>query len=333
MKAKLTGKISVLLIAVLVMGLISVAGFAAKHESEDPVEIIYLVGGPAGGPFASVKAKGANHAAEILGDKANVKVRYGNWNPQNDAKLFQESVAMGPDGIAVIGWGAVEPFIEDAVDQGIVVTTHNVDLPEVESRYKAKGFGYVGQELYASGHMLGAAAADRAGLGEGDKAMVWGLKTEPVRGQRTKGAIDALEEAGLEVEHIEISSEVDKDPANGIPIITGYLQSNPDTDLVITDHGALTATQEEYFKSAGYGPDEIYGAGFDLSPATARAIESGYTDLTLDQQPYLQGFLPVLQVYLSAKYKFSGLHIDTGSGLVHSGNIDLIAPLVEEGIR
>ncbi|MFP4589631.1 MAG: hypothetical protein ACLFO3_06680, partial [Candidatus Acetothermia bacterium] len=80
-------------------------------------------------------------------------------------------------------------------------------------------------------------------------------------------------------------------------------------------------------------PDEIYGAGFDLSPATVDAIESGYTDLTLDQQPYLQGFLPVLQIYLTEKYKFSGLYIDTGSGLVHSGNIDVIAPLAEEGIR
>jgi simple sugar transport system substrate-binding protein len=334
MNKQITGKVSVILIAILAIGLLGISGFGSSHkDSEKPVQIMYLVGGPAGGPFASVKAKGARDAAKILGDKANVKIRYGTWNPQNDAKLFQEAIGMNPDGIAVIGWGAVEPFISEAVDKGIVVTTHNVNLPELEERYKAKGFGYVGQELYASGHMLGAAAARRSGLGEGDKALVWGLKTEPVRGQRTQGAIDALKEAGLEVDHIEISAEVDKDPANGIPVITGYLQSNPDTKLVITDHGALTATQEEYFKSAGFGPDEIYGAGFDLSPATARAIESGYTDLTLDQQPYLQGFLPVFQVYLSAKYQFSGLHIDTGSGLVHAGNIDQIAPLVEEGIR
>lgn len=330
---KTYSKTSLFIVVLLIAGL-SVAGFAANdNSSEDPVQIIYMPGGPAGGSFASVKARGARDAAKILGDRVNLKIRYGNWNPQNDAKIFQESMGMNPDGIAVIGWGAIEPFIEEAVDNGIIVTTQNVPLPKMEEKYKAKGFGYVGQEQYSSGYTLGKAAVKRSGLGEGDKALVWGLKSEPKRGQRTKGAIDALKEAGLEVDYIEISSKVDKDPANGIPVITGYLQSNPDTDLVITDHGALTATQEEYFKSAGFGPDEIYGAGFDLSPATARAIESGYTDLTLDQQPYLQGFLPVFQIYLSSRYKFSGLHINTGSGLVGSSNIDLIAPLVEEGIR
>lgn len=333
MTDKFIGNTSLLLIGLLLVGLVSVSGFAAEHDSDDPVKIIYLVGGPEGGPFASVKAEGARHAAEVLDEKADVTIRYGDWNPQNDASLFQESMAMDPDGIAVIGWGAVEPFIEEAIEEDIIVTTHNVDLPELEERYKAKGFGYVGQEIYDSGYMLGSAAVERAELGEGDTGLVWGLKSEPVRGERTKGAIDALEEAGLEVNYIEISAEVDKDPSNGIPVITGYLQSNPDTDIVITDHGALTATHEQYFNAAGLGPDEIYGAGFDLSPATVDAIESGYTDLTLDQQPYLQGFLPVLQIYLTEKYKFSGLHIDTGSGLVHSGNIDVIAPLAEEGIR
>jgi len=331
---KLFGKISLVLVVALIAGLVSVSGFAAENStSEKPVQIIYMPGGPPGGSFASVKAKGARDAAKILGDRVNLKIRYGNWNPQNDAKLFQESMGMNPDGIAVVGWGAIEPFIEQAIDNEIIVTTQNVPLPEMESQYKAKGFGYVGQEQYSSGYTLGKAAVNRSGLEEGDKALVWGLKSEPKRGQRTQGAIDALKEEGLEVDYIEISAKVDKDPANGIPVMTGYLQSNPNTELVITDHGALTATQEEYFKSAGYGPDEIYGAGFDLSPATARAIESGYTDLTLDQQPYLQGFLPVFQIYLSTKYKFSGLHVDTGSGLVHAGNIDMIAPLVKEGIR
>ncbi len=325
---------SLLLSITLLIGLASDTGFAVEDKKkDDKVQIIYMVGGPPGGSFASIKAKGAKDAAEILGDRANVKIVYGNWSPQNDAKKFQESIAMNPDGIAVVGWGAIEQFVPEALDKGIIVTTQNVALPEMEEKHKSKGFGYVGQEQYSSGYTLGKEAAKRSGLGEGDQAMVWGLKSEPKRGQRTIGVIDALEEAGIEVDYIEISSAVDKDASNGIPIFTGYMQSHPETDMVVTDHGQLTATQEEYFKSAGLGPDEVYGAGFDLSPATARAIRSGYTDLVLDQQPYLQGFLPVFQIYLTEKYKFSGLHIDTGSGLVGPSNIDIIAPLAEKGIR
>ncbi|MFP3953541.1 MAG: substrate-binding domain-containing protein [Candidatus Bipolaricaulota bacterium] len=334
MKKSLLTHVTIFLTVLLLVGMVAVPGFAADDKvKEDKVQIVYMPGGPAGGSFASIKAKGARDAAEILGDRVNLRIFYGNWNPQNDVKIFQESMAMNPDGIAVIGWGAIEPFVEEAIDKGIIVTTQNVALGEVEEKYKAKGFGYVGQEQYSSGYTLGKAAAERSGLGEGDSAMVWGLKSEPVRGQRTRGVIDALEEAGLEVDHMEISSEVDKDAANGIPVFTGYMQSHPEIDMVVTDHGGLTATQEEYFKSAGLDPDEVYGAGFDLSPATARAIKSGFTDLVLDQQPYLQGFLPVFQIYLTARYNFSGLHIDTGSGLVGPSNIDVIAPLAEKGIR
>ena len=47
----------------------------------------------------------------------------------------------------------------------------------------------------------------------------------------------------------------------------------------------------------------VVAGGFDLNPATLSAIKAGDLDFTIDQQPYLQGFLPVLYLYL---YKLSG---------------------------
>jgi simple sugar transport system substrate-binding protein len=181
--------------------------------------------------------------------------------------------------------------------------------------------------------MLGKSAVEMFGLKEGDRAMVWGLLSQPTRGLRTKGVIDALKDKGLVVDYLEISPEVNAEAPLGVPVFTGYVSSHPDVKLVVTDHGALTATMETFFRAAGLGPDDVVGAGFDLSPATLEAIRGGYTDLVLDQQQFLQGYLPVLQLCMSIKYKFSGLHIDTGSGLIHAGNVEEIAPLVEEGIR
>ncbi len=326
-------RITILLLTVLMLTGLFATSILAE---EDPIEIYFFPGGSAGGTFATIVYNGAKEAAEILGDKVDVKYMWSDWSSQKMVTQFQQAVAANPDGIAIMGHPGVhafEPFVEAAQEQGIIVTSQNTTLPELEKRYAGKGFGYVGQELYPSGYTLGKEALKRSGLKEGDKALVWGLKSQPTRGQRTRGAIDALEEAGIEVDYMEISPEVNKDAANGIPVITGYLQANPDSKLVITDHGALTATMQSYFESAGLGPDEIYGAGFDLSAATVRAIKSGYTDLVLDQQPYLQGFLPIFQIYLTHKYGFAGLHMDTGGGLIHSGNIDLVAPLAEKGIR
>jgi len=329
-------KVSIILLAVsLLIGLMAFPAMA-QESSDDPVEIYFFPGGSPGGTFATVVYNGAKKAEEILGDRVNVHYRWSEWSPQQMVSQFQQAVAANPDGIAIMGHPgdeAYRPFVEEAREKGIIVTSQNTTLPSLEEQYKGTGFGYVGQELYPSGQTLGKGCVNRFDLGEGDKALVWGLKSKPTRGQRTQGVIDALEEAGLEVDYMEISAEVDKDASNGIPVITGYLQSNPDCDLVVTDHGNLTSSLRTYFESAGFGPDEIHGAGFDLSAATATGIESGYIDLVLDQQPFLQGFLPIFQIYLTEKWNFSGLHIDTGAGLIHSGNIDVIAPLAKEGIR
>jgi simple sugar transport system substrate-binding protein len=102
---------------------------------------------------------------------------------------------------------------------------------------------------------------------------------------------------------------------------------------VVTDHGGLTATAETYLKAAGKQPGEIHVAGFDLSPATVAAIEGGWTELVIDQQPWLQGYLPVLQICLTKTYGFSGLHTDTGGGFADKENIEFLAPLAEKEIR
>ncbi|BER92597.1 substrate-binding domain-containing protein [Atrimonas thermophila] len=322
-----------MLLLVTFLVLVGSPAFAEGKRFEG-IRIRFFCGGPPGGPFASVVYRGAKAAEEDLG--CTVEYVFSDWDPEKMVNQFKEAIASKPDGIAIMGHpgdDALDPLIDQAFEQGIIVTSQNTTLPKAEAKYKARGFGYVGQELYESGYMLGKSAVEMFGLKEGDRAMVWGLLSQPTRGLRTKGVIDALKDKGLVVDYLEISPEVNAEAPLGVPVFTGYVSSHPDVKLVVTDHGALTATMETFFRAAGLGPDDVVGAGFDLSPATLEAIRGGYTDLVLDQQQFLQGYLPVLQLCMSIKYKFSGLHIDTGSGLIHAGNVEEIAPLVEEGIR
>ena len=55
--------------------------------------------------------------------------------------------------------------------------------------------------------------------------------------------------------------------------------------------------------------------------------------MTLDQQLYLQGFMPVLQCVLTAKYKMPGLSVNTAAGVVTPQTIDALVPLIDAGIR
>ena len=298
------------------------------------INLVFFPGGNEGCPFASVVYRGARAAQEDLG--VNVEYVWSDWLPDRMIAQFRDAVARRPHGIAIMGHPGVSafaPLVDDARARGIVVTSQNTSLPAIESKYKAEGFGYVGQDLYGSGYMLASGAADRAGLKAGDRAMVWGLLGQETRGLRTRGAIDALEDLGVTVDYIEISDSVNADPAQGTPVITSYIARNPNVKLIITDHGALTSTVGTYLRAANRSPGDIYTAGFDLSAATVDAINSGFLGVVLDQQPYLQGYLPILQLALTVKYGFSGLNIDTGAALIDDTNIDFIAPLATRGIR
>ncbi len=307
---------------------------AAEDKWCSDTDIVFFPGGSPGGPFATVVYNGAVAAAADLG--ANVEYVWSDWNPEKMVTQFSEAVAIQPDGIAIMGHPGVDafaPLVDEAEEQGIIVTSQNTQLAELQEKYASNGFGYVGAILYDAGYALGTESISRFDLQEGDQAFVWGLLAQAGRGERTQGVVDALEDAGLEVIYQEIDDATNADAAAGTSVFVGVMSSNPDIKLVVTDHGALTATLETYLTSAGFGPDDIYAAGFDLSPATVEAIEGGWTDLVIDQQQWLQGYLPVLQICLTHNYAFTGLHINTGAGFAHADNVALLADLVEQQIR
>ncbi len=299
------------------------------------MRIVFFPGGYGACPFTAILYNGAAAAAADLG--AEIEFLFSDWNPDKMAQQFKEAVATYPDGIAVMGLPgdeALEAAIDDARAKGIIVTSQNIVLPKAEAKYRGEGFGYAGQEMYEAGYALGQEAIRRTGFGAGDRALVWGFLSVPTFGQRTQGLLDALEEAGLTVDYIEIDPATDADYYGaGPPIFAEYVSSHPDVKLVAVDHGGLTMALGTLLEAAGKGPDEIYTVGFDLCPAVLEGIREGWIDLVLDQQPLLQGYLPILQICLTKKYQVSGLHIDTGGGFVHKDNIEELAPLVEQQLR
>jgi simple sugar transport system substrate-binding protein len=170
------------------------------------ITIRFDFGGPEGGPFCGVLYYGAMAAARHLGCK--VEAIWSDWDPGKEVEHFRETIAARPDGAVLIGQPGDEgfgPLVDEAISKGIIVTTICVDLPKTRAKYVANGFGYAGSELYSAGYALAEKAAMDNNLGKGDRAMVWGLLGEPLRGMRTKGCIDALEERGATVDYLDIA--------------------------------------------------------------------------------------------------------------------------------
>ena len=306
----------------------------AKNDYSCDKHFIFFPGGPEGGPFGTIVYNGAVAAAEHTGCK--VDYYWSQWNSEIMIKQFKEAVALQPDGIAIYGFPgdvAMRPIIEEAMSMGIAITTMNTPLPELEKTYKGDGFGYAGADLYTAGYNLGAKGVEVCGLSAGDKAFVWGLASMPNRGDRTKGALDALKDLGVEIVYQEIPDNVNSDASQGIPMYVATYAANPDIKMVITDHGGLTASLPTYMKAAGHGSVDVCGAGFDLSGPITKGIKEGYIDVVIDQQPFIEGYIPIIQLYLTTKYGMAGLNMDTGAAFVTGANIDAVAPLADLQIR
>lgn len=304
-----------------------------SSSSEKQITVYMQMGGVQGDPSTLARTNGAKAAAKAL----NVKLveQYSGWDPQKMIEQFKEAVAANPAGIVVMGHPGEEAFqslIDDAESQGIIITSGNNPLPNLEAKYQTKGFGYAGADLYAGGELTGNAMV-AAGLKAGDKAVVYDIWHNESRSLSSKGVYDALVKAGLKVEKLDVSDQVDKDASLAIPILTAYLQKNPDIKAIGTQHGNVTANLMKVLKAAGKNPGDVIVGGIDLSPATIAGIKAGYVSVSFDQVLYLQGYLPIQQVAMTSRYLIPGLHIDTGVGTVTPDNIAEIAPLIEDGIR
>lgn len=319
-----------------------VLGTAGTASATDPtakwcsgVKIAAFPGGPQGGVFANNVYNGFRQAELDLGP--TMTYYFSNWDPNIMLGQIKQAIATKVDGIATYGFGgdaATDPLVDQFFAQGGIFTSLNTSLPEAEKKYSAKGFGYVGAPNYAAGFALGAEAAKRAGFAKGDKAFVWGLKGQGGdRGQRTVGVIDAIEKAGGTVIYQEIDSATNADPNAGTATFVGVIKKNPDVKIVVTDHGGLTANVPVYAKAASLEPGKVFFAGFDMSPNTAQAVNDGFQNLVIDQQPFLQGYLPILNICLTKKFGFAGFNVNTAGAFVDKTNVGAVAPLAAKEIR
>lgn len=337
-----TVPLSVFVITVVVVAIIAgAAGYYLKPAPPPPPPkpgegmVVYWIGGAAGDPFDARLYKGATDAANQLGIK--LVYVHTEWDPDKMVAEFKKAIAANPDGIVVMGHPGLEalkPLFKEAADKGILVTLANVDIPELREKYWFTG--YVGQNLYMSGYTLAKAALEKFKdrLKPGAKVAIFsGSWEQPARALRAIRVEDAFKEAGLAVDRVSHPPAVYGSPAEGLPFVSGYLAKNPDVVLICFDGGGTTAAAADYLKSLGKKPGEIIVIGFDLTPGSVAGLKEGYVQLVIDQQPYLQGYLTVLNLFLSKKYKFAGLYIDTGGAVIDSESVKWVEDLVEKGYR
>jgi simple sugar transport system substrate-binding protein len=324
------------LLATAMLALAAGTGAAVAQDAPGRGVTIYMqMGGTPGDGSTLARQNGAAAAARALGvDK--LAAQFSSWAPETMVQQFKEALAARPSCIVIMGHPGSDAFhdlVKRAVSEGVVVTDGNSPLTPLQKEFGAQGFGYAGVDLYAGGTLTAQHMMAVGHLKAGDQAMVYGVFSQAERGQSEKGLADTLEKAGLKVDRLEITQEANSDPSLAVPVLTAYVQAHPHLKAIGTQHGGVTGILADVLKKAGKKPGEITVGGIDLVPATIGGLKSGYVSATLDQLLYLQGFFPVVQCVMSAKYKMPGLALNTGAGVVTPQTIGGLVPLIDGGIR
>jgi simple sugar transport system substrate-binding protein len=283
---------------VTVTGAATAAPVPGAPAPDDAVRIAVVTHGPASSKFWAIIRNGVDSAARRL----DVLVDYQSpdvYSLERMSALIDQAVATKPDGLVVsINSGAGD--------------------------FKALGvLAHVGQ------------LEDRAGLEAGRRLADAGVRRALCLNQqvgntgldaRCEGLARAMREAGGTSRVLEI---VDDDPGTPIRIAREVAADGAQGVLATNSLGGLAAAK-------GLAGTGVKIGTFDLGPDVLKAVQAGRIGFAVDQQAYLQGYLPIEMLALRARYGIlpaQGDVVATGPNFVTRANAAQALELSERSIR
>jgi simple sugar transport system substrate-binding protein len=296
------------------------AGGDSDAPHTGPMRIAVITHGDAGGFWSTVR-RGAEDAAGTLPE---VTLDY--QGSEGDARLQSDminaAITQGADALAVSvpDPGAIRGALDQAAAAGIPVITLNSGGELLDQREGI--ITHVGQTEFSAGVAAGEALAD-----EGATKVLCIIHEENNTGlqERCDGAAEGL---GGELVKVQVTGAADPG-STAREIGAAMAAQSPDAVLTLDPDIASAALKEV---TAG----GILLATFDLSPQVLDAVAAGQILFAVDQQPYLQGYLPVIFLELAVRNRNevgAGQLVATGPALVTKDNAATIAALAEEGTR
>ena len=309
-------QLRLLAVAILALAALTVAPAMAQD-----IRIVVVSHGQASDPFWSVVKNGVDDAQEDMG----VSVEYlapDTFDMVRMAQMIDTAVASNPDGLVVSipDADALGDSIRAAVASGIAVVSMN------SGSDVRKSLGvqvHVGQTEF------------EAGVGGGERMAASGVtKAICVNQEVGNVALDLRCEGfakglGGEVEVVAVSM----DPTEIRSAVSSHLIRNPDTQGILTlgpsaAEPTLAALEEEGLIG------QVKMGTFDLSPTVLQALADRKMAFAIDQQQYLQGYMPVVILTLHKKYGLMpGADVLTGPGFVTPENAAQVIDLSAKGIR
>jgi simple sugar transport system substrate-binding protein len=244
-------------------------------------------------PFFVPTKYGAEDACKLLGCSYQ-------WTGSESANVgqmvnaFNSAITAGANGIGccLVDLKAFNGPTKTALGKKIPVVGYNADAAGNDR------LAYIGQDLFVSGQEMGKRIVEL--VPSGDVALFiatpGALNIQP----RIDGALDTIKKSGKGItpHTIATGAALPKE----LSTIDAYWVGHTGTKGLFAVDGGSTQSVAQVIQKRGLRSKGVKGGGYDLTPVTQKLLAAGQIDFTIDQQPYLQGFLPIMQLYM---YKLS----------------------------
>jgi simple sugar transport system substrate-binding protein len=263
-------------------------------------------------PFFTPTQNGAADACKLLGCSFQ-------WTGSSTSNIgemvnaLNSAVSAGVDGIAIslVDLHAFNSPVQKALAAKIPVVAYNADAAGNPR------LAYIGQDLYVSGQKMGEHIASLVPSGDIGLfiATPGALNIQP----RIDGALATLKSHPAIKPHVVATGAA---LTQELSTIESYVTAHPSYKGFFAVDGGSTQSVGQAIQK-GNLKGKAKGGGYDLTPVTQQTLAAGYLQFTIDQQPYLQGFLPVLQLYMyKATQTLTGVaDINTGLKFLDSTTV------------
>jgi simple sugar transport system substrate-binding protein len=255
--------------------------------------------------FFTPTQNGASDACKLLGCSYN-------WTGSATSNVgemvnsINGAISSKVDGIAtsLISATAFNTPVKKALDANIPLVAYNADEPNTGR------LAYIGQDLFVSGQQMGEHIVSLLPNG-GEIALFIATPGAANIQPRIDGAKDTLKShSNIKYDVVATGAAV---PAE-LTAINSWAQGHSSAKGMFAVDAGSTQGVAQTIQKQGLKQKGWVGGGYDLTPITEQLLAAGYIEFTIDQQPYLQGFLPIIELYLlKASQMLTGAaDVDTG---------------------
>jgi simple sugar transport system substrate-binding protein len=303
--------------------------------AQDKMQIVFAHHSSASNTFWQAVKKGFEDACGKVDAECQMLFTQTEGSVTEQLANIEAAIARQPDALltTIVDNEALDEPIQRARDAGITVIAVNVD--DLDGAKGNARQAFVGQGFQAAGYSLGQAQSANFPA-EGPIRVLVGISApgQNWSEQRGLGVINFLEEykasSGRDITWEKIDSGTDL--AVTSDRVGAYLAAHPDTTAYF-DTGFWHASVARVLADRGDVPGKVLLGGFDLVPEVLEQMKAGYIQVEVDQQPYMQGFMPVMEAYLAKNFGLAPTNIDTGQGIVMAKDADAIMDLSTKGLR